>query len=540
MTDQKHPLQKAMEAWRVVLSSHALISDPHQVEMGIRNVTGLNREAEAILMPSTTDEVLQVVEIANRFQIPLYPVSGGRNWGLGSRMPVTHRCVVVDLNRMNRIREVNVEHHYAVVEPGVTQRQLYQYLCDQRLPLVMNVTGSGADTSLIGNALDRGVGYFAPRAGSLSSLEVVLGNGRLLKTGFGHYPHAVNRHVYPDGIGPSLDGLFFQSNFGIVTCAGVDLIPAPEARVSLVATLRRDDLLEPFMDAMARLAREGIVRSAVHIANRSRTEISMAPLIYQYLSENKPAANPDTLKRESLDIIRREGFGPWSAVGGLFATRAMLRAMQHEIRGALKGIAHVQFISDELLKLGKWASHLLQWIPAMSRKKALLHAVEPLYGLSKGIPSDVALHSVGWPLGELPSREIKNPDEGQAGLLYCLPMIPLSGYRAQQTVLCTESVFVKYGFTPYITMNIVDAKALECVINLAFDRQSPEQVHSAHACIHELESVFMNEGLMLYRVGIDSMNRITSETDPFWQVVRDLKKVLDPQHIIAPRRYNLV
>ena len=177
----------------------------------------------------------------------------------------------------------------------------------------------------------------------------------------------------------------------------------------------------------------------------------------------------------------------------------------------------------------------------MGRKKALLQAVEPLYGLSKGIPSDAALHSVGWPLGELPAHEIRNPDEGQqAGLLYCLPMIPLNGYRARQTVSCTEAIFKKHSFVPYITMNIVDAKALECVINLAFDRKKPEQLRAAHACIHELESLFMNEGLMLYRVGIDSMSHITSESDPFWQVVRDLKKVLDPQHIMAPGRYNLV
>ena len=43
-----------------------------------------------------------------------------------------------------------------------------------------------------------------------------------------------------------------------------------------------------------------------------------------------------------------------------------------------------------------------------------------------------------------------------------------------------------------------------------------------------------------YRVGIQSMAQVVRESDPFWQTVKELKKALDPNGIIAPGRYGLI
>jgi 4-cresol dehydrogenase (hydroxylating) len=47
------------------------------------------------------------------------------------------------------------------------------------------------------------------------------------------------------------------------------------------------------------------------------------------------------------------------------------------------------------------------------------------------------------------------------------------------------------------------------------------------------------KGLEVYRARADMMDRIVSESDPYWQTVRELKRALDPDGIIAPGRYNL-
>src|SRR5262245_15443968 len=74
----------------------------------------------AIVWPASTEEVQRLVLLARRCAQPLYPVSRGRNWGFGSRVPTVDGAVVVDLARMNRILELDVELAYVRVQPGVT------------------------------------------------------------------------------------------------------------------------------------------------------------------------------------------------------------------------------------------------------------------------------------------------------------------------------------------------------------------------------------------------------------------------------------
>jgi 4-cresol dehydrogenase (hydroxylating) len=64
------------------------------------------RVASAAVAPAKVEEVQQVVRIANKYGIPLYPISTGRNLTYGGSAPTLRGSVVVDLKRMNRILEV--------------------------------------------------------------------------------------------------------------------------------------------------------------------------------------------------------------------------------------------------------------------------------------------------------------------------------------------------------------------------------------------------------------------------------------------------
>ncbi|MBV8476021.1 MAG: FAD-dependent oxidoreductase, partial [Acidobacteria bacterium] len=113
----------------------------------------------AILRPANRNQVQECFRIANRFGTPLYPISSGKNWGYGSRVPPADGCSILDLSRLNRIIDFNEDLGSVTVEPGVTQRRLHQFLRERGSLLWMDATGSSPECSLIGNAMERGFGH---------------------------------------------------------------------------------------------------------------------------------------------------------------------------------------------------------------------------------------------------------------------------------------------------------------------------------------------------------------------------------------------
>nr|MCU0768696.1 FAD-dependent oxidoreductase [Burkholderiaceae bacterium] len=103
------------------------------------------RRIPAILHPTTLREVQDIVDAARANGTPLYSVSTGMNWGLGSRHPVRDDCALVDLRRLDRIRDLNLAHGYAFIEAGVSQHALAQQL--EGTPWMLNVTTSCKDSS---------------------------------------------------------------------------------------------------------------------------------------------------------------------------------------------------------------------------------------------------------------------------------------------------------------------------------------------------------------------------------------------------------
>ncbi len=497
------------------------------------NVTALDRRIAAVLRPGSASEVQQIVHCANRLGLPLYPYSRGCNWGLGSRLPVRDGACLVDLSRLNRIREVNASRGYAVVEPGVTQRQLYEHLAAQELPLMLNVVGAGGGVSLLGNALERGIGYFHSRAGTLSGLEVVLGNGTILRTGFGREDASALTHIYRHGIGPGLDDLFCQSNFGIVTAAGIELLPRHPCRCSVIAKIGEADRLADLVDAFADLRRAEVVRMVTHIGNRERAFDTLAPLVYWQLG-------PGRTRERAESLLAAEGFGPWSAVASVAGDRPSVRLAVRSIRARLRGIATLSVLDDARLARAERSLAACSFLPAARRKLAVLRAVRPVYNLSQGIPADEPLKALYWGAGlEPPQGPVENPDRSEAGYAYVLPLFPLDGEIGAWAAAEAGRLGAARGFRPAMTLNVLDGRCLELVLSVSFPRNEPDRVRAAHAFCEELLDVFAARGYHPYRVGIHQMNRVVKEGDPFWETARAIKRALDPNGVIAPGRYNL-
>jgi 4-cresol dehydrogenase (hydroxylating) len=201
----------------------------------------------AAVGPREVEEVQAIVRTANRYKIPLYAISTGKNFAYGGPAPNVRGSVTVDLKRMNRVLELDATRNFALVEPGVSYIDLYDYIQERGLKLWIDTPDPGWG-SLIGNALDHGNGYtlgfYRDHFEAHCGLEAVLPNGEVIRTGMGAVPGARTWQEYRLGFGPDPAGLFGQGSFGIVTKMGFRLMPQPEHwRNGLVTVPRRADLI---------------------------------------------------------------------------------------------------------------------------------------------------------------------------------------------------------------------------------------------------------------------------------------------------------
>jgi len=184
-----------------------------------------------VVFPANAEEVQKVVKIANKYKIPIMPVTFGTNMA-GTTIPSIEGCMILDLKRLDRIIEIDEESMTATIEPAVSFGRLDSEAKKHGLKTVCKV--GGYTGSLVSNFVSANMRPYNARYGwtdPVVSLEVVLPNGELLRTGSQAVPgfEKVNPYVRLS-FGPDLAGLFRGSlgAYGIVTKMVVRLYPIGE------------------------------------------------------------------------------------------------------------------------------------------------------------------------------------------------------------------------------------------------------------------------------------------------------------------------
>jgi 4-cresol dehydrogenase (hydroxylating) len=494
----------------------------------------------AIVQPACTADVQEIVHIAGRHRLALHPISRGKNWGYSDACAALDGQVILDLRRMNRIIEVNAELAHATIEPGVTQGQMAAYLEEHHPGLWVDATGAGPDASIVGNTLERGFGHTVNGDRFLNScgMEIVLADGRLLRTGLGHYENAQAAAVYKWGIGPYLDGLFTQSNLGIVTRMTFWLIPRPESYRFLVFSVRGEDDIAGLAEALRCLRLQGTLRTPVHLFNDQRAIATMLPFPWEE-ADGKTSLPAEVMTR----LKKKAGFGAaWYGCTALYGSREEVAAAARVVRrrlGRVPGSGRILCLDEFRLRWAERVVRLLNHCGVGHLLTQRLARVRAAFQLLQGKPAASNVDGARWRCrptsGSVHSHD---PLDHNAGLLWISPVLPNTPAHVHRVQALTKPFFERHGFEYQVTLSLVSERALCAVMTIAYNRAEPAEAQRAADCYRSVMSALMVAGYIPYRAGNLSMGQLDARSETFWDVAAAIKGALDPRGLISPGHYE--
>ncbi len=216
---------EAVIAALAAMVGNRLVTSRAVREQHANTVTWLgNQPPDAVVFPHTTEEVQQIVRLCAAHRVPI--IAFGTGTSLEGQVNAPRGGISLDFRDMNHVLAVHAEDLDCVIEPGVTRKQLNEYLHDQGLFFPID---PGADASLGGMAATRASGTNAVRYGTMKdnvlALKVVLANGEVMSTA---------RRAKKSSAGYDLTRLMVGSEgtLGIITELTLRLTGIPEAILS--------------------------------------------------------------------------------------------------------------------------------------------------------------------------------------------------------------------------------------------------------------------------------------------------------------------
>jgi 4-cresol dehydrogenase (hydroxylating) len=485
------------------------------------------RRASAAVAPANVEQVQAVVRIANQFRLPIYPISTGKNLGYGGSAPNQSGSVVVDLKRMNKIIEVDPVRCFALVEPGVSYFDLYNYIRERQLKLWIDCPEPGWG-SVLGNAVDRGVGYtgqayrdhFAAHCG----LEVVLPNGELMRTGMGALPGAKTWQDYRYGFGPYVDGLFTQGNFGIVTKMGIHLMPEPEGMVAGVVEAQNYHDIEPLIAVLNRLENSGLCDGMPQVSSPAMGGLGDPP----NPEITRVIGTPGGPKAEDLTRIA-QGKPYWHVRVLAYGPPEVAKAKwEHAKREFRKALPQCRFVEEVFYD-----------IPLKPEKEEALSPfrLELDRKVNFGIPN-LGIFAMG-----ARSPAFPKPTDGH---LWFSAVVPRSGAGVMeaQNIFCRAiaemGIYVGFnapiplGYTPHMFLMIFP---------VFISKADPEMNRKGLGLLKYLIDLGAKHGFGEYRAAPALqdfiMERYNFNNHAFRTFCEQLKDAVDPNGILAAGRYGI-
>lgn len=448
-------------------------------------VTGESRMPEVVVRPKNTNEVSEIVKLANKERIPITIVSSGKDVGAASFLPI-YGGILLDLKRMDKIVEVNEKYRYIVVEPGVTFYQLYREMQKKRPDWRFAVPAAPPATSVIGNYVGAGGAGFTRTVNHfvlVRGMEIVLPNGDIINTWSPKAPFGVSW-----GYGPSIDGLFLQGNFGIVTKIGVRPLSNWEHFDWFIYCADDFEDIVPFIDFSLSLYLQGILRGCYTLYNW--LSIVSSTDVYPWeITKGKASLPKETRKK----LIEKHGIGEWVLVGGLCGSKSSVEG-------------RMSFVEKEV-------KNYPQLYPLNKKEALKIPEIDDKIKAMQGIPTRAESNWLSWRGG---------------GLAWYSSQPIMSGKEALTLAKTYEKIHKKHGFD-YSTKFILP------IVQSAFLLfKQPDERERSKQALTELIEKTLDAGYTIRRTDAFVEPLILSRIGPIRDMLTKIKNALDPNRIMNP------
>ena len=495
---------KAIAEFKMILGADEVLTNAEQLGQYTKTmmpVADTQHLPSAVILARSVEQIQKILAVCNRYKVPVWTISTGKNMGYGSAAPAERGQVILDLKRMNKIIEVNADLCYALVEPGVTYQQLTDYIKEHNLPLWLSCPSPSAIVGPVGNILDRGVGYTPYGEHFLFScgMEVVLANGDVLRTGMGSIPNSNTWQVFKWGYGPYLDGIFTQSNFGIVTKLGFWLMPAPPVFKPFLIRYKDERDVAEIIDTIRPLRIANVIPNAIVV---SHAIFEAATILRRSDIYKGPGAVPDEIMR---DVAAKHKLGAWNVYAGLYGTAEQVEVNWQIVKAVLGKSGKAEILTEK----------------DMGDDPIFRYRADLMRG-------DMTLKEFGlynW--------------RGGGGSIFFAPVSQAMGSETTKQVDLAKRILGKHGFD-YVGEFIVGWRDMHHVIDLLYDKTDPEQTKSAFKCYDELLAEFLKQGYGSYRTNTAFMDKVAEGYGPVPRSVnKKIKRALDPNGILSPGKSGI-
>ncbi|AFM04680.1 FAD/FMN-dependent dehydrogenase [Bernardetia litoralis DSM 6794] len=476
-------------------------------------------KVEAVLYPTSVTQLSDCFKIANKYKQPLYVVSRGNNIGLGSALPPKEDSILIDLSKMDTITDFSEEMAYITVEAGVSFEQVFSFLEENNSSLMMDSIGSTSKASVVGNTADRGhgMGMYADRFSNVCGFEVVLPNGEIIQTGYTAY--AENNKIAPlakGGVGASLDGLFTQSNLGIITKLTFWLKPKTDFLQTFYFEIEADTDCGKVAEEWKKLRLLGL-QASLRIFSDTR-------LIAFNMQKPTDKEWSEELRKELRESIGVEN--KWIGFGGIYSASELHAKADKKII-----INSIGTIAKNLVFYDKSSSKNAN----SDEEKA---KTDFFYETSvlRGYVSDKPLEMCYWGKNKAYKQKI-NVYQDLCGVLWYCPIIPQTQKDVQRAIEIVETCSLKYKLEPNVGFLFVSERTIDITGAICYDREQEGEEDRAVQCHNEIMEAFISEGYAPYRLGIQSMDLMKKLNPSTLNFLRHLKNSIDPNHILSKNRY---